>query len=357
MTEGKVAVWTVPEGQHVNAGDELADIETSKITAAYEAPVSGILRRHVAREHQDLPVGALIGVITAETVSDAEIDAFVAGFAAEFASKQASTPAASAPQPTILEAHGRRLRYQEAGDAHGPPVILVHGFGGDLTNWLFNQPVLAATHKTYALDLPGHGGSGKQVEPGNVASLSQALAQFMGALALPPAHLVGHSLGGAVALYTALREPTQVASLSLICPVGLGRQINAGFIDGFLKAERRKELQSVLAQLFTDPQLVSREMIEQLQRFKRLDGAVAALTAIAAANFSGGNQVISLRDQIGQLKIPVQVIWGAEDRIIPAQHAEGLPPPVQVQVLSGTGHMPHMEKAGEVNRLLRNVIG
>jgi pyruvate dehydrogenase E2 component (dihydrolipoamide acetyltransferase) len=97
-------------------------------------------------------------------------------------------------------------------------------------------------------------------------------------------------------------------------------------------------------------------MIDGLQRFKRLDGAVPALSAIAAANFPGGSQAISLRDQIGKLNIPIQVIWGAEDRIIPASQAEGLPPMVHAHILPGTGHMPHMEKAGEVNRLLAEMV-
>jgi pyruvate dehydrogenase E2 component (dihydrolipoamide acetyltransferase) len=356
MTEGKVAAWTVPEGMHVNVGDELADIETTKITSAYESPASGVLRRHVAREQEDLPVGALIGVIAPENVSDAEIDAFIARFTEAFATAQAASSVEAAPEPSTLSAGGRTIRYQEAGNAQGPPVLLIHGFGGDLNNWLFNQPVLAVEHKTYALDLPGHGGSQKQVGAGDLASLNEALVQFMVALGITRAHLIGHSLGGAVALLTALREPTRVASLSLICPAGFGRQINAGFIDGFLKAKQRKQFQSVLEQLFTDPRLVSREMIDGLQRFKRLDGAVTALSAIAAANFPGGSQAISLRDQISKLNIPILVIWGAEDRIIPASQAEGLPPMVRTHILPGTGHMPHLEKASEVNRLIAEMV-
>ncbi len=63
MTEGKVASWAKPEGAEVAVGEEIADIETSKITNAYESPVAGVLRRHVAREQEELPVGALIAVM------------------------------------------------------------------------------------------------------------------------------------------------------------------------------------------------------------------------------------------------------------------------------------------------------
>jgi len=83
MKEGSVAAWHVELGGAVTEGQPVADIETSKITAAHDAPVSGILRRQVVEIGEVLPVGALIGVVTDADVSDAEIDAFTAGFVPE----------------------------------------------------------------------------------------------------------------------------------------------------------------------------------------------------------------------------------------------------------------------------------
>jgi len=80
MKEGSVAAWHVAPGGTVTEGEPVADIETSKITAAYDAPVSGVLRRQVAECGQTLPVGALIGVVADSDVPDAAIDAFIAGF-------------------------------------------------------------------------------------------------------------------------------------------------------------------------------------------------------------------------------------------------------------------------------------
>jgi pyruvate/2-oxoglutarate dehydrogenase complex dihydrolipoamide acyltransferase (E2) component len=80
MTEGKIASWAVSEGARVDVGDEIADIETTKITNAYESPVAGVIRRHVAKEQEDLPVGALIAVIAEPSVPDSEIDASSTGF-------------------------------------------------------------------------------------------------------------------------------------------------------------------------------------------------------------------------------------------------------------------------------------
>jgi len=356
MTEGKVASWALPEGSRVAVGDEVADIETSKITNAYESPVAGVVRRHVAREQEDLPVGALIAVVAEEAVPDAEIDEFVARFQADFAAKQSAVEVVAAPEPQKVEAGGWTLRYLAMGEHEGRPLVLIHGFGGDLNNWLFTQPALAENHRVYAVDLPGHGGSTKDAGPWDVPALSQALVSFLDALDVAKAHLVGHSLGGAVALETALAHPARVASLSLIAPAGLGTEIDAAFIDGFINANRRKQLHEVLAKLFANPALVSRDMAEDVLKFKRLDGATQALSAIAAANFAGGRQSRLLRDRIGEIGIPIQVIWGADDRILPAQHAQGLPHNVGVHVLAGAGHMPHMEKAAEVNRLLAALV-
>jgi len=142
----------------------------------------------------------------------------------------------------------------------------------------------------------------------------------------------------------------------LICPAGLGEEIDEDFTRDFITANRRKQLEPVLAKLFVDQSLVSRDMIEDLLRFKRLDGAREALTTIRATNFEGGQHEF-LRGRLGELgDIPVQVIWGAEDQIIPSRQAEGLPASVRTHVLSGAGHMPHLEKASEVSRLLLEFI-
>ncbi|GGO50354.1 Biotin-requiring enzyme [Roseovarius pacificus] len=83
MKEGKVAKWSVAEGDRLSKGDEVADIETDKITNALEAPVGGVLRRKVAEEGATLPVGELIGVMADEDVPDDEVEAFISGFEPE----------------------------------------------------------------------------------------------------------------------------------------------------------------------------------------------------------------------------------------------------------------------------------
>jgi pyruvate dehydrogenase E2 component (dihydrolipoamide acetyltransferase) len=358
MQEGMVAKWLVEEGAAIAAGQEILDIETSKIANVYESPVAGPLRRRVVGEGETVPVGALLGVVADSSVSDAELDGFVARFQEEFADLAAKA-GESAPAPQTVEAGGRRLRYLEMGEGEGPPVVFIHGFGGDLLGWQFNQEALAESHTTYALDLPGHGGSTKDLGSGqvDVGVLAAAVIDFMDAKAIAKAHLVGHSLGGAIALDLALDHAERVASATLICSAALGPEINMAYIDGFMQAKRRKQLQPVLEMLVADPAMVSRDMIEDVLKYKRLDGVDAALNRIASDSFAGGRQALELTSRLGELAVPVQVIWGKDDQILPVRHAEGLPAGVPVTVLDHAGHMVHMEKAAEVNDKLRAFIG
>ena len=107
------------------------------------------------------------------------------------------------------------------------------------------EPVFRAG-TTYAIDLPGHGGSAKDVGAGDVVSLAHAVIAFLDAKDADKAHLVGHSLGGAIALHLALDHGERVASATLVCPAGLGAEINMVYINGFMGAKRRKHLQPIL---------------------------------------------------------------------------------------------------------------
>jgi pyruvate dehydrogenase E2 component (dihydrolipoamide acetyltransferase) len=355
MTEGTVVGWLRQQGQRFAEGEEILEIETPKITNVVEASSGGTLRRIVAQAGTTLPVGALLGVVAADEVPEAEIDAFVAGFAVVEPSA-GDEAEAEGVKPRSIEVAGRRLRYLELGEGDGVPVLLVHGFGADLNTWMFTQPALAAGRRAVALDLPGHGGSAKDVGTGEPESLTDAVEGALDGLRIEQVHLVGHSMGGAVAKLLALRRPELVASLSLIASAGLGPEINASFIDGFVRVARRREATEILALLVHDPALVSRTMVEDVLRYKRLDGVSAALARIAEAWFPGGRQSLDLTSRVATLSLPVQLIWGRDDRIIPVAHAEALAARLPVHILDAAGHLPHMEKAGEVNRLIEQFI-
>src|ERR1700754_2720698 len=321
MEQGQVNGWPKSMGDKVSRGDELLDVETDKISSGVECAFDGTLRRQIAQEGDTLPVGALLGVVADVETPDAEIDEAVAAFQRDFV-----------------------------------PAVLIHGFGGDLNAWMFNHAELAAHRAVWALDLPGHGESGKAVDTGSVEELADAVLAFLDDRGIERAHLVGHSLGSLVAMTIAAQAPARVASLALISGAGLGEEINREYIEGFVAGSNRNQLKPHMLKLFADPALVTRQMVEDIVKYKRLEGVPEALQKIAAQAFAGGLQQRSYRDRLGTLPRAL-VIWGKQDQIIPAQHAEGLPGDIRVHVLEGKGHMVHMEAAGEVNRLLNDFFG
>jgi pyruvate dehydrogenase E2 component (dihydrolipoamide acetyltransferase) len=353
MTEGRLVEWLVEEGAEVAVGDDVAEVETEKINGEVESPAAGILRRRVAAVGDVIPVGGLLGVIADADVPDADIDRFVEEFQAGFVPEEAEEEAGPAEETVAVEAG--TLRFLRQGE-EGEPLVLLHGFGGDLNNWLFTAPALAGRHVVYALDLPGHGGSSKDVGTGGVEFLVGAVLQFLDAQELRRVHLVGHSLGGLVAGRLALAAPERVASLALVASAGLGEEINSEYIEGFITAERRRELKPVLELLFADPDLVSRQLVDDVLKYKRIDGVDQALRAIAAEVYGEGGQRVVIGDRLAELDVPVLVVWGREDRIIPAAHAERAPEGAQVHVLDGRGHSPHMEAAGDFNRIMEGFL-
>ncbi|QVN09301.1 acetoin dehydrogenase dihydrolipoyllysine-residue acetyltransferase subunit [Pseudomonas rhodesiae] len=346
MTEGRIDIWLKQPGDRVEKGEAVLDVETDKISSSVEAPFSGVLRRVLALSDETLPVGALLGVVVEGEASDAEIDAVIEGFQAGFVSNAAEAETAG-PSAQKVEVGGRLLRYLDLGEG-GTPLVLVHGFGGDLNNWLFNQPALAAERRVIALDLPGHGESGKTLRSGEAAELSEAVLGLLDHLQLDRVHLAGHSMGGLVALTVAEQAPARVVSLTLIASAGLGADINGDYLQGFADANNRNALKPQLVQLFSDPALVTRQMLEDMLKFKRLEGVDQALRQLNGALFDGGRQKVDVSHVVGRQ--PSLVIWGSDDAIIPANHAQGLE--AQVEILPGQGHMVQLEAAEQVNQLM-----
>lgn len=354
MEEGMLVEWQVEEGARIEKGQEIADIETTKITNIFECPTDGLLRRIVTADGETVPVGFLLAVCAEEDVSDGDIDSYVEDFKANFVLEEA---AGGGAEPESVEiAPGRAIRYLTMGSGDDAPILFIHGFGGGFDNWMLNQEALSENHTTYAVDLPGHGGSTKEVGAGDLGALTDALSDFMKIMKIERAHLVGHSMGGGIALNLAVRQPSQVASLSLVAPVGLGADINMDYIDGFISQTRARKLRAVLELLVDDADAISADMVEDIIKFKRLDGVGTALGLLRDQIMPDGQQGVSFRKQLDDLVAPVQVIWGRNDKIIPSDHAADLPDRVKLTIYDDTGHMPHLERASEVNALISDQI-
>ena len=353
MTEGKVMEWLVEEGSNLKVGDPVLDIETEKIANTFEALDAGVLRKKVANLDDILPIGALLAVLAPMEVSDEQIEVFISDFLENYVPpdpEEADEEGAVGYE--YIEAGGYRLRYSKMGEG-AENVVLVHGFGGDADRWLFTQQPLSAQATVYAFDLPGHGQSTKDVNDGTVPGLADTVIAFMDALEIPKARLIGHSLGGAIALQAAIAFPERVTRLDLIAPAGLGEDINKDYIYGFIEADTRKEMKGLLQELVADPDLINRTLVNDMLQFKRTDGVSKALHQIAAGFVnSDGCQSQIMREQASTLDLPINVIWGSLDKIIPAHHAEGLPSKIQSTILEGHGHLVQLEAATDVNAIL-----
>ncbi|MEM8856519.1 MAG: alpha/beta fold hydrolase, partial [Pseudomonadota bacterium] len=245
-------------------------------------------------------------------------------------------------------------RHKAAQPAGAEPVLLLHGFGADTLVW---PPLLLHLDgvSPVALALPGHGESAQPVTTPSLESLAEAVAQSVEREGAAAGHVVAQSLGGAVALELAAIGALTMRSLTLIAPAGLGPHINGPFLDGLTQAETVEGLAPWLALLFGADGSVPEGFARALHR--RRPGPVrAAQRRLAQTLFPHGTQVFDRRPVLADLAIPVRVIWGLEDQIIPQSHADGLPGHVAVHRLKGVGHLPHVEAPGTVARIVKETI-
>ena len=355
MKEGQVTEWLVKEGSNISMGDEIIEVETDKIAGVVEAVDVGMLRRCIAETGKTYPVKSLLGVLADSSVLDSEIETFIEAYEIPDSEEEADE---SAQKYLFAEVDGLRVRYADRGSGDSV-VLLIHGFGGDLDNWLFNLDALADNHRVLALDLPGHGESGKTIPEPSISGLAKFVGKFLEAVGVPSAHIVGHSMGGAIAMQMVTEHPESVDSLGLICSSGLGPEINSDYLQGFVDAQSRRELKPVLQQLFTDESLVNRQLVDDVLKYKRLDGVDDVLRTLSAMLLSATQTILS--DKVVASGKPTLVIWGEQDRIIPVAHARNISasggPSVEVEIFDSAGHMVQMEKANDVNRRLLEFLG
>lgn len=349
MKEGTVTSWLVSPGARIDVGMPILEVETDKIANAVEAPDPGLLRRIIAQEGDLLPVKALLAVMAEADVSDAQIDAFVASYVTPVVEED-DEDLASATQKIDVGDIG--IRYARRGALQGIPVLFIHGFGGDLDNWLFNIDAIAEKLPVIALDLPGHGQSSIRLPGTSLSDLADFVARFLDAIDVPKVHLVGHSMGGGIAAQLALEHSDRVVSLVLIDSAGMGNEISSSYVDGFVSASSRRDLKPVLEQLFFDPTLVSRQLVDDVLKYKRLDGVTEVLASLSSGLFGGGQQKATPWLQLERCGKPVLILWGREDRVIPVAQADHAPAGALVEILDHAGHMVQMERANDINRLI-----
>ena len=167
----------------------------------------------------------------------------------------------------------------------GAPIVFLHGFGADLNGWRPVHRLLPETQPALAIDLPGHGLS-PLGEEASFEALVEAARAVLIEEGISAAHLVGHSLGGAVAAALAHEPGVKALSLMLIAPAGLGEETNAPFFDGFLMADTEAALTLWLNMLATDPAALGSALAKTTLRLRRERPLVAEQRRLAAAIFA-----------------------------------------------------------------------
>ena len=239
--------------------------------------------------------------------------------------------------------------HQIAGPEDGPDLLLIHGFGADRLSWTMTAPALAASRRVWAVDLPGHGETPSRGET-TPADLAPALAEALhGKL---PSHfaVVGHSLGGAIAMELAALLPERVSHLILIAPAGLGGTLDEAFLHQFPELHTEEATEALLHRLVDRPRLISRHMAKHILKHLATENNRDALRRIARALTDFAAPQVPAH-------IPTTLIWGEQDQINPLHKERLALLPFALHVLPDTGHMPQMEAPRKTNAIITEALG
>ncbi|MET0127817.1 MAG: alpha/beta fold hydrolase [Solirubrobacterales bacterium] len=272
---------------------------------------------------------------------------------------------------TQITLHGHRVCFRSAGD--GPLIVLIHGITGRSDQWEPAIDHLARDHQVLAPDLLGHGESAKPRGDYSLGAYASAVRDTMVALGHDRATVVGHSLGGGIAMQFAYQFPERCERLVLVSSGGLGREVHP-----LLRASTLPGAEWVMPWLMHERVLGAGEAVGRLIGLLRLQAgtdtaevargfaslgdaeARAAFIETMRAVLDPGGQRVSALDRLYLTEaLPSLLVWGENDPIIPADHgraAHEAMPGSRLELLPGVGHFPQLERPYEFAALLSEFI-
>ena len=258
---------------------------------------------------------------------------------------------------TVL--HGRAVGYRIAGS--GPAVVLIHGMLNTSRHWRAVAERLAATHTVIAPDLIGHGGSAGPMGDYSLGAHAAGIRDLLAGLGIDRATIVGHSLGGGVAMQFFYQFPERVERLALVSSGGLGREVSwplrvaaAPGIEALLGAAASRPVLAGLRRLESPYALAAHRALSALNTPEARRGFLWTLRAVIGL----GGQKVAASDRLYLLDgFPTLIVWGARDHTIPIEHgrvAHEAASGSRFELLPDARHFPHLEDpAGLADALLR----
>jgi pimeloyl-ACP methyl ester carboxylesterase len=239
----------------------------------------------------------------------------------------------------------------------GAPAALLHGFGADHLTWLANQQAVAGAAAAFAVDLPGHGRSSMDVGDGALRTLAGIVAEAIDRKSLRNLHLIGHSLGAGVALQLADARPDLVASLVLITPPGLGKEIDRNFLTALPRLTTPEETLPLLQSLVVRPSLINKHVAAHLLSQLETPGARQALVQIADALAAGQVDIDRVLSSEAVRVKPRLLVWGEADAINPPDAERISAFGAETVIVPQVGHLPHIEAARTFNETVVAFLG
>src|SRR3954471_19026886 len=254
--------------------------------------------------------------------------------------------------------HGHRRAYVKTG--RGPALLLLHGLGCTHRTWLPVLDTLARRYTVIAPDLLGHGLSDKPRADYSVGGFANGMRDLLTVLGVDKATVVGHSFGGGVAMQFAYQFPERTERLVLVGSGGLRPQVSAAIraitTTGFYQVMGLLTLPGVRHVGTAGLRALSRTGLKEFRDFDEVaaiyesfedPAARAAIRHVVRAVVDWHGQIISMADRAYLTEtLPMCVVWGEDDRVIPVGHAARaaeLAPKARVEILPNAGHFPHKD--------------
>lgn len=235
-------------------------------------------------------------------------------------------------------------------------IVLLHGFGGDHSEWYDIQPDLSRDGLVLAYDLPGHGRSMAQSAAGSSTGTAKAILADLDSRGIGRVHVAGFSMGGAIAALMGLRAPERIASLTLLAPGGLGPEIDAPLLWRFATPANADDLRAAMNAMSRPGYDMETKYIAALSSVRWLPGHRESLEKVWGSIARDGKQGEIPREALATLPMPVTVVWGTADPVLPYHQSENLPANFQRITIPGAGHMLPIEARKAVTAAIRQTM-